>query len=59
MLKEYKKPSLQEVTIEVAPLMTSGTNVLGRGDDYTSGTVGGDAATLRKSDWSEYENSTF
>ena len=59
MSKIYMKPSLQVVTIEVAPLMTSGTNVLGRGEDYTSGTVGGDAATLRKSDWSEYENSTF
>ncbi len=55
MLKYYLKPSLQVVIIEVAPLMTSGTNTLDRGEDYTSGRVGGDAAELRKNDWSEYE----
>ena len=49
---------MTEVTIEVAPLMTSG-NVLGRGEDYTSGTVGGDAAPYRKNDWSDYEDGSY
>ena len=54
-MKTYIKPCFWEVTIEVSPLMT-GSNILGRGEDYTSGNVGGDAAQRRNSDWSDYES---
>ena len=52
--KQYTAPRIEVITIETLPLMSSGPS-LGRGDDYTSGVVTGDAAAIRHSDWSDYE----
>ena len=52
MNKRYIQPRIEVVTIDIEPIMTS---TMVRGDDYTSGTVTGDAAQLRRGDWSDYE----
>ncbi|MCR5394752.1 MAG: hypothetical protein K6E86_05105 [Bacteroidales bacterium] len=51
--KQYTAPRVEVITLDTQPLMVGST--LGRGDDYTSGVVTGDAAAMRHTDWSDYE----